>query len=326
MGRSLLWFVGRRLLQLVPVIAAIAALNFVLVHLAPGDVAQLLAGQSGQATAEYVNQLRHEFGLDRPLAEQFLIYLGHLARFDLGYSYVQQTPVLTLIVDRLPATLLLMVSAIMLALGLGIAFGVAAARRFGSLVDNMISVGALVVYATPVFWLGLILIVLFSVDLRLLPPDGMTDTRTTHTGLAYALDVLRHLVLPAVTLALFYVAVYARLMRSAMLEVLGRDFITAARAKGLAERTIAWSHAAPNAILPVVTIAGVMFGNMLGGSILVETVFGWPGLGRLIFDALLQRDLNLLLGILFVSSLVVVAANLMVDLAYGLLDPRIVHQ
>ena len=326
MGRSLLWFVGRRLLQLVPVIAAIAALNFVLVHLAPGDVAQLLAGQSGQATAEYVNQLRHEFGLDRPLLEQFAIYLGHLARFDLGYSYVQQTPVLTLILDRLPATLLLMVSAITLALGLGIAFGVAAARRFGSPVDNLISVGALVVYATPVFWLGLILIVLFSVDLRLLPPDGMTDTRTTHTGLAYALDVLRHLVLPAVTLALFYVAVYARLMRSSMLEVLGRDFITAARAKGLTERTIAWSHAAPNAILPVVTIAGVMFGNMLGGSILVETVFGWPGLGRLIFDALLQRDLNLLLGILFVSSLVVVAANLVVDLAYGLLDPRIVHQ
>ncbi|HUH94566.1 MAG TPA: ABC transporter permease [Casimicrobiaceae bacterium] len=326
MGRSLLWFVGRRLLQLVPVIVAIAALNFVLVHLAPGDVAQLLAGQSGQASAEYVNQLRHEFGLDRPLLEQFLIYLDHLARFDLGYSYVQQTPVLALIADRLPATLLLMVSAITLALGLGIAFGVAAARRFGSLLDNMISVGALVVYATPVFWLGLILIVLFSVDLRLLPPDGMTDTRTTHTGLAYALDVLRHLVLPAITLALFYVAVYARLMRSAMLEVLGRDFITAARAKGLAERTIAWSHAAPNAILPVVTIAGVMFGNMLGGSILVETVFGWPGLGRLIFDALLQRDLNLLLGILFVSSLVVVAANLLVDLAYGLLDPRIVHQ
>ena len=326
MCRPLLWFVGRRLLQLVPVIAAIAALNFVLVHLAPGDVAQLLAGQSGQASAEYVAQLRHEFGLDRPLLEQFVIYLSHLARFDLGYSYVQQTPVLTLIVDRLPATLLLMVSAITLALGLGIAFGVAAARRFGSLVDNMISVGALVVYATPVFWLGLILIVLFSVDLRLLPPDGMTDTRTTQVGLAHALDVLRHLVLPALTLALFYVAVYARLMRSAMLEVLGRDFITAARAKGLAEGTIAWSHAAPNAILPVVTIAGVMFGNMLGGSILVETVFGWPGLGRLIFDALLQRDLNLLLGILFVSSLVVVAANLVVDLAYGLLDPRIVHR
>ncbi|HZI84594.1 MAG TPA: ABC transporter permease [Casimicrobiaceae bacterium] len=326
MGRPLLWFVARRLLQLVPVVAAIAALNFVLVHLAPGDVAQLLAGQSGQSSAEYVSQLRHEFGLDRPLAEQFVIYLGRLARFDLGYSYVQQTPVLTLIADRLPATLLLMVSAITLALGLGVALGVAAARRFGSLLDNAISVGALVVYATPVFWLGLMLIVLFSVDLRLLPPDGMTDTRTSQSGLAYALDVLRHLVLPAITLALFYVAVYTRLMRSAMLEVLGRDFVTAARAKGLAERTIAWSHAAPNAILPVVTIAGVMFGNMLGGSILVETVFGWPGLGRLIFDALLQRDLNLLLGILFVSSLVVVIANLIVDLAYGLLDPRIVHK
>jgi peptide/nickel transport system permease protein len=326
MGRPIFWFIARRLLQLIPVVAAIAALNFVLVHLAPGDVAQLLAGQSGQGSAEYVDQLRHEFGLDHSLVEQFIIYSGRLLRFDLGYSYVQQTPVLALIVDRLPATLLLMVSAITFALGLGVALGVAAARRFGSLVDNAISVAALVVYATPVFWLGLMLIVLFSVDLRLLPPDGMTDTRTSESGLAYALDVLRHLVLPATTLALFYVAVYTRLMRSAMLEVLGRDFITAARAKGLAERTIAWSHAAPNAILPVVTIAGVMFGNMLGGSILVETVFGWPGLGRLIFDALLQRDLNLLLGILFMSSLVVVIANLIVDLAYGLLDPRIVHK
>lgn len=326
MGHSLLPFLARRLLQLVPVIAAIATLNFVLVHLAPGDVAQLLAGQSGQASAEYVDMLRHEFGLDRPLLEQFLIYLGRLMTFDLGYSYVQQTAVLTLILGRLPATLLLMVSAIALAIGLGVALGVTAARRFGSLLDNAISVGALVVYATPVFWLGLMLIVLFSVDLALLPPDGMTDTSTSETGAAYALDVLRHLVLPAVTLALFYVAVYARLMRSSMLEVLGRDFITAARAKGLAERKIAWSHAAPNAILPVVTIAGVMFGNMLGGSILVETVFGWPGLGRLIFDALLQRDLNLLLGILFISSLVVVVANLLVDLAYGLLDPRIVHK
>jgi len=323
---ALLSFLVRRLIQLLPVVLAIAVLNFVLVHMAPGDVAQLLAGQSGQASAEFVQQLRHDFGLDRPLYMQFLLYIGRLLTFDLGYSYVQQAPVLGLILDRLPATLLLMVSSIALAIAFGILLGVTAARRYGTLVDNVISVAALVAYATPVFWLGLVLIVLFSVDLGWLPPDGMTDTSRSASGLAYALDVLRHLILPAVSLALFYVAVYTRLMRSSMLEILGREFITAARAKGLAERTIAWLHAAPNAILPVITIAGVMFGNMLGGSILVETVFGWPGLGRLIFDALLQRDLNLLLGILFVSSFVVVVANLLVDLAYGLLDPRIVHK
>jgi peptide/nickel transport system permease protein len=313
----------RRLWQIIPVLLAIAVMNFLLVHLAPGDAADVLAGQSGQGTAEYINQLRHDFGLDKPLYVQLLIYFGKLLRLDLGYSLVQQAPVLNLILDRLPATLLLMVTAIVLAIALGVVFGVTAAKRRGSLLDNIVSVGALVTYATPVFWLGLMLIVFFSAILNVLPSVGFAKIGTSATGLAYALDVFRHLVLPAVTLALFYVAVYTRLMRASMLEVLGLSFITTARAKGLTENRIAWAHAAPNAILPVVTIAGVMFGNMLGGSILVETVFGWPGLGRLVFDALLQRDLNLLLGILFMSSLVVVLANIVVDLVYGIIDPRI---
>jgi peptide/nickel transport system permease protein len=323
---SLLWFLGRRLLQLIPVIVCIAGANFLLVHLAPGDVASLLAGQSGQASAQYVAELRHELGLDQPLVVQFVEYLGKLARLDLGYSYVQQAPVLQLILERLPATLLLMVSAIVLALLMGVVLGVTAARRHGSIVDNAISVGALIVYATPVFWLGLVLIVLFSVEWHLLPSDGMITVAAQKTGIDYAFDVLRHLLLPAFTLALFYVAVYTRLMRASMLEVYSLSFITTARAKGLKEHSIAWRHAMPNALLSVVTLAGVMLGNMLGGSVLVETVFGWPGLGRLVFDALLQRDLSLLLGILFVSSLVVVAANIIVDLIYGLIDPRIVYR
>jgi peptide/nickel transport system permease protein len=325
-GSSLALFLGRRLLQLIPVIICIAAVNFILVHLAPGDVASLLAGQSGQASAQYVAKLRHELGLDQPLIVQFVVYLGKLVRFDLGYSYVQQAPVLTLILDRLPATLLLMVSAIAIAIVLGVLLGVTAARRHGSIVDNAISVGALIVYATPVFWLGLVLIELFSVKWGILPSDGMVTIAAPETGLAYALDVLRHLVLPSLTLALFYVAVYTRLMRASMLEIYSLSFITTARAKGLKEGSVAWGHAMPNALLSVVTLAGVMFGNMLGGSVLIETVFGWPGLGRLVFDALLQRDLSLLLGILFVSSLVVVAANIAVDLIYGLIDPRIVHR
>ena len=319
-------FVVRRLLQLVPVVLAIAAMNFLLIKMAPGDAADILAGQMGHATLEFTQQLRREFGLDLPLIEQFLIYMGRLLTLDLGVSFLQQQPVLDLILDRLPATLVLMVTAISLAGVLGVGLGVAAARRQGSWIDNLVSVSALIIYATPAFWLGLMLIVLFSIKLDLLPSGGMMQIGAGKTGLAYALDVARHLILPAATLGLFYVAIYTRLMRAAMLEVYGLDFITAARAKGLSEGVIAWTHALRNALLPVVTLAGVQIGHLLGGSVLVETVFGWPGLGRLVFDALLQRDLNLLLGILFVSSVVVVIANLIVDLLYGLLDPRIVHK
>jgi peptide/nickel transport system permease protein len=319
-------FVARRLAQLVPVVLAIAALNFLLVKLAPGDAADILAGQMGHATLEFTEQLRRDFGLDLPLIEQFAIYMGKLFTLDLGVSLIQQQPVLDLILERLPATLLLMVSAIAIAMATGVALGVAAARRQGSWLDNAISVAALLVYATPAFWLGLMLIVLFSIRLDLLPSGGMMSIGSGKTSIAFALDVGRHLVLPSLTLGLFYAAVYARLMRAAMLEVYGQDFIVTARAKGLSERSIAWTHALRNALLPVVTLAGMQIGHLLGGSVLIETVFAWPGLGRLVFDALVQRDLNLLLGILFISSVVVVVANLVVDVVYGLLDPRITHK
>ncbi|MGH7266126.1 MAG: ABC transporter permease [Candidatus Rokuibacteriota bacterium] len=325
MSSPTLAFALRRLIQLVPVVLAFASLNFVLLHVAPGDAADVLAGMAGHATPEYVSQLRAEFGLDRPLPEQFVIFMRKLLTLDLGVSPVHQTRVSSLILDRLAATILLMGSAIVLAVALGVVLGVTAAMRHRSWIDGLISVAALVVYATPVFWLGLMLIVLFSLSLGLLPSGGMVEIAADKRGLAYGLDVLRHLALPAVTLALFYVALYTRLMRASMLEVYGLDYIVTARAKGLSERAIAWGHAARNALLPVVTLAGVQLGHLLGGSILVETVFGWPGLGRLVFDALLQRDLNLLLGILFVSSVAVVLANLLVDLVYGLLDPRIVQ-
>ena len=226
----------------------------------------------------------------------------------------------------MPATLILMLSAIALAIGVGVILGVAAARRRGTWIDHLISVGALVFYAVPVFWLGLMLIVLFSIVLGVLPSGGMSEIGKAGTGFAHALDVLRHLILPAITMALFYLALYTRVMRTSMLEVFSLEYIVAARAKGLRESAIAWRHAVPNAILPVVTLAGIQFGHLLGGSILIETVFGWPGLGRLVFDALLQRDTNVLLGVLFVSSVVVVVVNLAVDLLYGFLDPRIVHR
>lgn len=319
-------FVLRRTLQIIPVVLAIAALNFILLHLAPGDAADIIAAQSGGASAEFVSELRRSFGLDRPMYQQFFIYIGRLLILDLGFSHVQQRPVFELIADRVPATLLLMVTAIGIAIVFGVLAGIVAAMRHRRWIDSLVSVVALVVYATPQFWLGLMLIVLFSITFPILPSGGMMTIASEMGAGARIVDIARHLALPALTLGLFYVAVYARLMRASMLEVYTFDFITAARAKGVSEARVGFIHAAANALLPVVTLAGVQVGHLLGGSILVETVFSWPGLGRLVFDALLQRDLNLLLGILFVSSVVVVLANLIVDLLYGLLDPRIVHK
>jgi peptide/nickel transport system permease protein len=320
------FYILRRLLLVIPVVLCIAAMNFALLHMAPGDAAEIIAGQSGHGTPELVAELRKEFGLDKPFYQQFGIFVWKLLHFDLGFSYVQATPVLGLILDRLPATLLLMVSSLGMAIAGGIVLGVVASTRRGKAADSLISVCALIAYAVPTFWLGLMMIVLFSVHLNLLPSGGMLDVTADKRGLAYALDVARHLVLPSVTLALFYLAVYTRVMRSSMLEVYSLEYIITARAKGLGERVIAWRHAARNAALPVLTLAGVQFGHLLGGSILIETVFGWPGLGRLVFDALSQRDFNTLLGVLFVSSVVVVLVNLLVDLLYSRLDPRIVHQ
>lgn len=319
-------FVLRRLIQTIPAVLAIASLNFLLIHIAPGDAAELLAGLGGHATLEYIEQLRREFGLDQPLYTQYLLYLKRLLTFDLGTSFLQKIPVIDLILVRLPATLLLMTSALLLAIGLGVGLGVVAATRYRTWIDNVVSIAGLIIYATPQFWLGLMLIVLFSIKLDLLPTGGMMQIGADKRGLLLALDVLWHLVLPALTLGLFYLAVYTRLMRASMLEVFSADFITAARAKGLSEWVVAWRHAARNALLPVLTLAGVQIGHLLGGSILIETVFGWPGLGRLVFDALMQRDVNLLLGILFLSSVLVILANLLVDLLYGVLDPRIVYR
>ncbi len=319
-------FVYRRLFQLVPVVLAIASFNFVLIHLAPGDAADIVAGQGGYSTIEYVEELRREFGLDKPLYQQYLIYMGKVLTLDLGFSPVQHKPVLTLIVERLPATVILVLSAIVMATGLGILLGIISASRRGTVIDSLVTVGALFFYATPAFWFGLMMIVFFSLKLDLLPSSGMETIASGKIGLAYVMDVTNHLILPSVTMALYYLAIYTRLMRASMLEVLSLDFVRTARAKGLAEYTVAWKHAARNALLPVVTVAGLQIGHFMGGSVLVETIFGWPGLGRLVFDALGQRDTNLLMGIFLMSSVFVVMMNLIADLIYGMLDPRITHK
>ncbi|SFM02024.1 ABC transporter permease [Methylobacterium pseudosasicola] len=314
---------ARRLAQIAFIVIGIATVNFFLLHLAPGDAAEVMAGEAGAATPEFMAALREQFGLDQPLYIQFGKYLGNVLTLNLGYSFRQGLPVSRLILDRLPATALLMAASITFALVAGAALGFLAARRAGHLTDTIISVIALLFYATPVFWIGVVLIVIFSVWLDWLPVGGMATIEAGYQGTAYALDVGRHLVLPAVTLGLFHLAIYTRLTRASMLQIYGQDFVRTAVAKGVAPGRIAVRHVLRNALLPIVTMLGMQLGSILGGAILVETVFSWPGLGRLAFEALFQRDLNLLLGILLASSILVVVVNIAVDLAYGFLDPRV---
>ena len=317
-------YILRRLLQVVPIVLVIILATYLLLRLAPGDLVDVMAGESGAATPEYMAQLRHQFSLDQSGAVIFWHYLSNLAHFNLGYSYRYATPVSQLILNRLGPTLVLMLASILLAAVAGIVLGVVSARRHGSWLDETIAALSTVGFATPVFWIGLMLIVVFSVHLRWLPASGMaTVDGPSPASWAGLPDLLRHLALPAATLSIFYVAVYTRITRAAMLEVYGQDYIRTARSKGLPEWRVSLVHGLRNALLPVVTITGLQLGSLLGGSIVVETVFSWPGLGRLAFDAVFQRDINLLLGIFLFSSLLVIMMNLLIDVLYAVLDPRI---
>ena len=301
----------------------IVCLNFALLQLAPGDAADVLAGEAGSATPEYMAQLRQRFGLDEPLHLQLLAYLRQVVTFDLGYSFRHGMPVSELILSRLGPTLLLMLTVFVAAVGFGALLGSVAARNLNRWQDGMISMLAVLAYATPVFWAGLMLIVVFSIRLGWFPTSGMQNVAAFHEGWARVVDIARHLVLPAVTLTMFYLALYTRLMRASVLEQASMDYVTTARAKGLTERQIARRHVLRNALLPVITMAGVQAGALLGGAVVVETVFAWPGLGLLAYESLFARDLNLLLGIFFVSACLVVVVNLVVDIVYSVIDPRI---
>lgn len=316
-------YVARRLGLAIPTILTIVVLNFALLHLAPGDAADVLAGEAGAATPEYMAQVRQTFGLDQPIYVQLVVYLKHVATLDLGYSFRHGMPVSQLILSRLGPTLLLMVTVFALSVGLGVLLGAIAARNLNRWSDNMLSMLAILAYATPVFWAGLMFIVLFSIRLGWFPTSGMENVAAFNEGWARVFDIAHHLVLPAVTLSLFYIALYTRLMRASVLDQYAMDYVITARAKGLTERQIARRHVLRNAALPVLTMAGVQFGGLLGGAVVVETVFGWPGLGLLAYESLFARDINLLLGIFFISACLVVAVNLAVDLAYSLFDPRI---
>jgi peptide/nickel transport system permease protein len=316
-------FIVRRLLQAIPIVLTIIIINFLLLQLAEGDAVDVLAGESGGATPEYMDALRQTFGLDQPVYIQLLVYMKNILTLDLGYSFRHEMPVLELVLTRLGPTLILMVTTIVLAVGVGVLLGLFAAMGLNTWRDNLISVFALVSYATPLFWIGLMLIVVFSINLGWFPTSGMENISMFYDGWERVVDIAHHLILPAVTLSLFYLALYTRLMRASMLEQAGMDYVTTARAKGLSERRITFRHILRNALLPVVTMAGVQVGSLIGGSVVVESVFGWPGLGLLAFDALFARDLNLLMGIFFLSACLVVIVNLIVDIIYSFLDPRI---
>ncbi|WP_377811204.1 ABC transporter permease (plasmid) [Azospirillum sp. A29] len=317
-------YVFRRLVQALPMAFAIVLLNFLLLKLTPGDLADVIAGESGSATPEFMENLRRLYGLDIPIHLQFLNYIQGILHFDLGYSFRQGMPVGELILERLPATILLSLTAILVALMIGVLLGVVAARSRGSLLDEAISVVSTMGFATPLFWVGLMLIVLFSIELRWLPSAGMVTVGADYRGRWDEwLDIGRHLVLPAVTLSLFFLSIYVRITRSAMLEVYGLDFVRTARAKGLTEARVVVRHVLRNALLPIVTVTGLQLGAIFGGTVVVETVFGWPGLGRLAQEAVFSRDVNLLLGIFLCSSFIVIVVNLAVDLLYAALDPRV---
>ena len=318
-ARSLL----SRVLQGLALVLAVVVLNFVLVHAAPGDPVETIAGASGGMSPELMAQLRAQYGLDQSLPVQLGVYLRKVVSGDLGYSYFFNLPVTQMIFERVPATLLLVLSSVLLAFVVGTTLGVLSSRKPNGPLSQFITVMSMIGFAAPVFWMGIMLVILFASVIPILPVSGMRAADASGGGIKDVLDVLYHLVLPTLTLSLVYLAQYGRLSRASMLDVLGADFIRTARAKGLADRVVLYKHALRNALLPVVTVLGLQFGNVMAGAILVETVFNWPGLGRLAFESVLRRDYPTILGVLLFSSIVVIVMNIVTDLCYRLIDPRI---
>ncbi|MFC0266889.1 ABC transporter permease [Kushneria aurantia] len=315
--------IAGRLGKAVLVLLAILVFNFFLIHAAPGDPALVMAGEAGSTDAEFIADLRERFGLDQPLPVQLWHYISGVLTLDFGYSYRQQMPVLDLILDRLPATLLLTGAAFIISLSLGVLAGALAAMRAGKPSGSLIMGLALLFYATPLYWVAMMSVLLFSVWLEWLPAYGFSTVGANYTGLAHVGDVALHLILPALTLGLFFMAIYTRMTRTSMLSVAQQDFVRTARAKGVAPGVIQRRHILRNALLPIITLAGLQAGQMVGGAVLTETVFAWPGIGRLMYDALMQRDYNLLLGVFFFSALLVIVFNMITDVIYRLADPRI---
>jgi len=318
---SVVRLIARRIMLAIPLIFVVITINFIIIHTAPGDPTYILLGET--ATKEFVEAMRARFGLDKPLYLQYTIYVSHVVQGDLGYSLLKSQSVGALITERLPATLLLIFSAMCISVLVGVFLGVTASKKPYSLRDNLATGVALFGVSTPTFWLGQMLLIAFAIYLGLFPVSGMKTLRIELTGLENILDIVQHLALPAVTLAAFHLAFIARLTRASMLEVLSQDFIITARSKGLDDRAVTYRHGLRNALLPVTTYVGLSIGILFAGAILTETVFGWPGMGSLLYDSLRSRDYPVLMGVFIFVSVMVIVSNLVVDILYGFLDPRI---
>ncbi|HVE46995.1 MAG TPA: ABC transporter permease [Acidimicrobiales bacterium] len=314
-------YLVRRLLQVFPICAAILLVGFLLIHLAPGDPVLAVAGDSGDE--QYYAEMRERFGLDRPLPVQLGIYAGKVVKGDFGVSYTRGRPAREVIAERVPASLLLATTALVVAVVVGIGFGVVAATRQRGILDVATSTVALGLYAAPVFWVGQLAVLFFALRLDWFPVQGMTSADRSGGGWHHILDVVHHLALPALVLASQEIGAISRLARSGLLDELGRDHIRTARAKGVRERSVLLKHAMRRALLPVVTVIGGRVGYFVSGAVVVEILFAWPGVAQLLVSSVQSRDIPIVLGIFFLVSLIVVIANLLTDLAYVWLDPRI---
>lgn len=313
----------RRAAQFLPLVLGVIVLNFALIQLAPGTFLDVMTAEQQISDPALIERLRVTYGMDQPAIVQLGKYIWSVLRLDFGFSYRQNAPVFDVIMQALPATVILMLAAICLAVVVGMAAGILASVKVNTIWDNLVSALAVFFFAAPTFWLGIMLTILFSVRLGWFPVGGMRTIGSEGGWLSDAWDVAQHLALPAITLGLFYAATYARVMRASMLEVFRLDFVRTARAKGLDRRRVILAHVVRNALLPVLTLLGLQLGTVLGGSVVVEAVFSWPGIGSLMLDSVMSRNFPVVLGVLVLSSCVVLIANAAVDVVAMLLDPRI---
>jgi len=313
----------QRVILGVILIIAVMVLNFFLLQAAPGDVVDAMLAEAGGGDPELAARLRKQYGLDQPLYIQLIKYLGQVCRGDLGYSFYYDQSVTALLIGHLPTTLMLTLSALVLAVIIGTLFGVYAALKPNGIFSNFVTVLSLFGYATPVFWLGMIILLVFALYLPLFPAFGIRSWPQPENTFDRILDMIHHLVLPTFTLAILYLASYSRISRASMLDVLGSDYIRTARTKGLSEFRVIFKHALKNAAMPVVTLAGLQLAQVFSGAVLVETVFSLPGVGPLLYESIVRRDFPVILGVLFGAATTTIIANIITDIIYSWMDPRI---
>ena len=315
-------YIGKRALSGLLVVLLSVCFNFTLIRLAPGDPIRIMAG-TDNPNEEMIEALQQKYGLDKSILEQFVMFLGNVAKGDLGYSYISDESVIKLIGEKIGPTLALSLTAVLLSVTIGTLIGIYAARKNGSKFDQFVCSISYVFDATPGFWLGLMMILIFASTLKWFPTSGMVNLRANYKGFAYFADVCRHLVLPITTMVLTQTPYYFRIARSSVLQVMSEDFITTFKATGMKESRIFNKYVLRNAILPTVTVLGMSLAFLLSGSVLIETVFAWPGMGRLMFSSISKRDYPVLTGIYLVTSVVICIAMILVDILYGFIDPRI---